>query len=68
MIQVFGSELAEHLGRGCPHPRDLPVLKIVDFDADAGDFVFDERYPLKQPDWTDTDETRRLGGPADING
>jgi NADH-quinone oxidoreductase subunit F len=51
-IQVFGSEFAEHLGRACPRPRDLPVPKIVDFDEAAGDFRFDERYHLKQPDWT----------------
>jgi NADH-quinone oxidoreductase subunit F len=57
-IQVFGSEFAEHLGRACPRPRDLPVPKIVDFDEVAGDFRFDERYQLKQPDWTYADETR----------
>jgi NADH-quinone oxidoreductase subunit F len=56
-IQVFGAEFAEHLGRGCPHPRDLLVPKIADFDEDAGDFVFDERYRFKQPDWTYADET-----------
>jgi NADH-quinone oxidoreductase subunit F len=56
-IQVFGSEFAEHLGRPCPRPRDLPLPKIVDFDEAAGDFVFDERYRLKQPDWTFADET-----------
>jgi NADH-quinone oxidoreductase subunit F len=56
-IQVFGSEFAEHLGRACPRPRDLPVPKILDFDEAAGDFRFDERYHLKQPDWTYADET-----------
>ena len=56
-IQVFGSEFAEHFGRPCPRPRDLPVPKIVDFDGRAGDFHFDERYHLKQPDWTYADET-----------
>jgi NADH-quinone oxidoreductase subunit F len=55
-IQVFGSEFAEHLGRACPRPRDLPVPKIVDFDEVAGDFRFDERYRFKQPDWTYADE------------
>jgi NADH-quinone oxidoreductase subunit F len=51
-IQVFGSEFAEHFGRACPRPRELPVPKIVDFDEHAGDFRLDERYHLKQPDWT----------------
>jgi NADH:ubiquinone oxidoreductase subunit F (NADH-binding) len=56
-IQVLGSEFARHLGRSCPRPRDLPVPKIVDFDEVAGDFRFDERYRLKQPNWTYADET-----------
>jgi NADH-quinone oxidoreductase subunit F len=56
-IQVFGSEFAEHFGRPCPRPRDLPVPKIVDFDERAGRFHLDERYHLKQPDWTYADET-----------
>jgi NADH:ubiquinone oxidoreductase subunit F (NADH-binding) len=56
-VQVFGSDFAEHFGRTCPRPRDLPVPKIVDFDEAAGDFRYDERYHLKQPDWTYADET-----------
>jgi NADH-quinone oxidoreductase subunit F len=55
-VQVFGHEFDEHLGRPCPRPRDLLVPRIVDFDDRAGDFVYDERYPLKQPDWTYADE------------
>jgi NADH-quinone oxidoreductase subunit F len=55
-VQVFAPEFAEHFGRKCPRPRELPVPKIVDFDEDAGDFVYDERYRLKRPDWTYADE------------
>jgi NADH-quinone oxidoreductase subunit F len=55
-IQVFGPEFAEHFGRGCPRPRDLPLPKILDFDEEAGDFLYDERYRLKRPDWTYADE------------
>jgi NADH-quinone oxidoreductase subunit F len=54
-IQVFGPEFAEHFGRPCPRPRFLPVPKIVDFDERAGKFRLDERYHLKQPDWTYAD-------------
>jgi hypothetical protein len=53
---VFAPEFAEHFGRGCPRPRDIPVPKIVDFDDAAGDFVLDEGYRRKRPDWT-YDET-----------
>ncbi|MGH2637041.1 MAG: NADH-ubiquinone oxidoreductase-F iron-sulfur binding region domain-containing protein [Actinomycetota bacterium] len=53
-VQVFGEEFAEHFGRPCPRPRDIPVPKIVDVD-EHGAFVYDERYHLKQPDWTYAD-------------
>ncbi|MGH2660532.1 MAG: complex I 51 kDa subunit family protein [Actinomycetota bacterium] len=55
-IQVFGAQFKEHLGRACPRPWDLPVPKFLDFDERAGRFVYDERYRLKQPDWTYTPE------------
>jgi NADH-quinone oxidoreductase subunit F len=50
-IQVFGAEFVEHYGRPCPRPREIPVPKIVDVD-EHGAFVYDDRYRLKQPDWT----------------
>jgi NADH-quinone oxidoreductase subunit F len=55
-VQVFGAEFVEHFGGPCPRPRDIPVPKIVDFDPHAGEFRYDERYHLKQPDWTFADE------------
>jgi NADH-quinone oxidoreductase subunit F len=54
-VQVFGHEFAEHFDRGCPRPRDLPIPKILDFDEETGTFLYDERYRLKQPDWTYAD-------------
>src|SRR5918999_3782945 len=54
-VQVFGPEFAEHVRRGCPRPRELPLPKIVDFDEEAGDFIYDERYRFKRPDWTYAD-------------
>ncbi len=54
---MFGSEFAEHFGRGCPLPRELPIPKLVDFDEQQGHFVYDQRYRLKRPDWTYADET-----------
>jgi NADH:ubiquinone oxidoreductase subunit F (NADH-binding) len=54
-IEQFRGEFDAHLGKPCPLPRDLPVPKIVDFEG--GKFVYDERYRLKQPDWTYSTET-----------
>ncbi|MGH2671556.1 MAG: NADH-ubiquinone oxidoreductase-F iron-sulfur binding region domain-containing protein [Actinomycetota bacterium] len=51
-VQVFGPEFVEHFGRGCPRPRDLLLPKIVDFDQEAGEFLFDTEYRRKRPDWT----------------
>jgi NADH-quinone oxidoreductase subunit F len=51
-IQTFGREFAHHLGRACPRPREIPVPKMVDFDETTGTFTYDQRYRLKQPDWT----------------
>ncbi|HEV7897461.1 MAG TPA: NADH-ubiquinone oxidoreductase-F iron-sulfur binding region domain-containing protein [Planosporangium sp.] len=51
-VEQFPGEFEAHLGRACPLPRDLPVPKFVDFDEEAGRFSYDERYQLKQPDWT----------------
>jgi NADH:ubiquinone oxidoreductase subunit F (NADH-binding) len=51
-IQKFGDEFRAHLGRPCPRPRELPFPKIVDFDEEAGRFIYDDRYRLKRPDWT----------------
>jgi len=55
-VQVFGEEFADHFGQRCPRPRDLPLPKILDFDQESGVFVYDDRYHLKQPDWTYADE------------
>ena len=59
VIQMFGREVEEHLGRECPSSRDVPVPRIVDFDEGTGRFVFDERYRLKRPDWTYATEEER---------
>jgi NADH-quinone oxidoreductase subunit F len=50
-VRVFGEEFAEHFGHPCPRPREIPVPKIADVD-EHGAFVYDDRYHLKQPDWT----------------
>jgi NADH-quinone oxidoreductase subunit F len=55
-VHVFGPEFAEHLGRACPRPRDIPVPKIVDFDEQEGEFLYDELYRRKRPDWTYADD------------
>jgi NADH-quinone oxidoreductase subunit F len=53
LLQTFGTEFEAHVARPCGRHRDgLLLPKIVDFDEDAGRFRYDDRYALKQPDWT----------------
>ena len=52
LLQTFGQEFAAHMTRPCPSSRELVLPKIVDFDPSAGRFTYDDRYRLKQPDWT----------------
>ena len=51
LLRAFPEEFAEHLEqRACPRPRPLTMPKIV--DVHDGVATFDERTPLKRPDWT----------------
>ncbi len=52
LVQVFGEEFGSHVGGVCPLPRELSFHKIVDWDATAGRFVYDETYASKRSDWT----------------
>jgi NADH-quinone oxidoreductase subunit F len=52
LVQVFAEEFRRHIGTSCPLPRQLPFHKIVDWDQDAAQFVYDSTYGEKQPDWT----------------
>ena len=49
---TFGEEFANHIGRSCPLPRELPFHKLVDWGATAGRFAYDLAYADRQPDWT----------------
>jgi hypothetical protein len=50
--QTFGEEFAAHVTVPCPSSRELVLPRIVDFDPSARRFTYDDRYRLKQPDWT----------------
>jgi NADH-quinone oxidoreductase subunit F len=52
LMQVFAEEFGAHVGRRCDRHRDLLVPKLVDFDSDAGRFLYDEAYRGRRPDWT----------------
>ncbi len=51
-VQLFRDEFEGHIGTTCPLPRNLPFHKIVDWDAEAGRFSYDDTYARRQPDWT----------------
>jgi NADH-quinone oxidoreductase subunit F len=52
LVQVFADEFRVHVGGACPLPRSIPFHKIVDWDVDAGRFVYDEGYASRRADWT----------------
>ena len=52
LVQAFGEEFASHIGSSCPLPRELPFHKLLDWDATAGRFAYDQAYAHKRPDWT----------------
>jgi NADH-quinone oxidoreductase subunit F len=51
-LHRFGDEYADHLGAPCHDDRPVPVPKIEHLDLETGEVTFDERYHLKQPDWS----------------
>lgn len=57
IVKQFVGEFAAHLEGSCPLPREIHLPKLTDFDEMSGRFTYDERYPLKRPDWTYADQT-----------
>lgn len=67
LLRIFPEEFAEHLERReCPHPRPLPVPKIVDLRD--GVVELDERQPRKRPDWTYAPEPVRRDAFVPVEG
>jgi NADH-quinone oxidoreductase subunit F len=58
LFLTFEREFRDHFGRSCPTPRPLLLPKILDYDEDAGRFVYDPDYAAKSPDWTYADQRR----------
>jgi NADH-quinone oxidoreductase subunit F len=53
LIQQFADEFAAHVSSGCPMTRELPFPKIVDYDDEAGKFLYDRLYEATSPQWTE---------------
>jgi NADH:ubiquinone oxidoreductase subunit F (NADH-binding) len=53
LIESFSREFAHHVGRECPLPRELVFPKLVDFDEEAGKFLYDRAYESVTPQWTE---------------
>ena len=51
LIKAFRREFADQLANPSSPTAPWPIPKIVDFDAEAGRFVLDERQAFKTPDW-----------------
>jgi NADH:ubiquinone oxidoreductase subunit F (NADH-binding) len=51
LLKTYRREFAEQLATPAAPSQPWPIPKIVDFDADRGQFVLDERQAYKTPDW-----------------
>jgi NADH:ubiquinone oxidoreductase subunit F (NADH-binding) len=62
LIQTFPDEFAAHASGGCPSDRrELAFPKLVDYDEEAGRFLYDHTYEQTSPDWTEAaGVTRRV--------
>lgn len=54
LLRLFPGEFDAHAGQPCPSEREIAFPKLEDLDEGAGRFTYDDRYYLKQPDWTYT--------------
>jgi hypothetical protein len=52
-VQRFADEFAAHITHGCPMTRTLPFPKLVDYDDEAGAFLYDRLYEHTSPQWTE---------------
>ncbi len=55
-VEAFVDELVATVEAGEPTPADLPTPLIDRIDEDTGQVTYDERYHLKQLDWSYADE------------
>jgi NADH:ubiquinone oxidoreductase subunit F (NADH-binding) len=51
LVQAFADEFAAHVGADCPRPRVLGFPKLVDYDEEAGKFLYDRNYESVSSDW-----------------
>jgi NADH-quinone oxidoreductase subunit F len=52
VLERYPDEVAAHIGSLCSSDREVPVPKIEHLDLETGEVTFDERYHLKQSDWS----------------
>jgi len=51
-VEAFVDEFVDTVDAGVPTPADLPTPLIVHIDEDSGEVTYQERYHLKQLDWS----------------
>lgn len=47
VLTSFGDQVVEHLDHGCRSPRPVALPKLLDYDEEAGRFVYDVDYLLR---------------------
>ncbi len=53
LVESFARELASHVSGTCPSPRPIAFPKLVDYDEEAGRFLYDKLYETTSPQWTE---------------
>jgi len=53
LVQSFAQEFAAHASGECPLPRTIVLPKLVDYDEEAGKFLYDQPYESTPHQWTD---------------
>jgi NADH:ubiquinone oxidoreductase subunit F (NADH-binding) len=55
LIEHFGDEFLAQAKQPFRNSDLVPLFKIVDFDVKTGEFIYDTRQQLKNPDWSYSD-------------
>ncbi len=63
LMRRFAGEFTDQIANAAEPVAEWQVPKIVDYDEEAHRFVYDQKQPLKEPDWTYRDPSPHVPAP-----